>query len=482
MSLPTIVANDFYVMAAQGNIDNYSVDKILGQNAAVGGTEDIWNQGGSITQVATAAKLYVSSSSASDITQFVTIVGLDANYDEITETIGFLTGQTKVAGTKLFLRVNDVRLAAQPWPVTPATAEALLYVSSSSGADTTQYVTLNGFDDDGVAVVERVALNGQTRVASVGKFLTFTSATLSAACAGNVYVYYFSAITAGVPDVVSKIQYVSPASLAAVGDVYVFYSDTTTGGVPDTASKIQAKVDATALQAYNAIYTVPRNKNRYMSSLRYQSTGSTTTHNVILSIIRKLYGGSNETLETIKYVDLATTNYVDNQVQFLDQQLVFPAKSELRITAGLAGGTALNIALEASVVDEHIDAVPTTVTLKDLAAYKTFLTDNSRTIASQNYWLIGLDTYPADAAVPTTANLDDVLTTITGTTSYKVAADTEVVFDPAYYVSGKLVQTTKKAVLTLMRCVDSAAAVTYVLAPNQTLINIRNVKKIKYLA
>ncbi len=384
MSLPTVIANDFYLEVARGNVTDFVSREIAGMNAAVGGTEDIWDQGGSITQVATAALLYISSDAAGDITQTVTITGLDANYDEITETIALngADGRTRVAGTKTFLRVN--------------------------------------------------------------------SAVLSAACTGNVYVYYLSDVIAG---------------------------------VPDDATKIQAKILATALQAYNAIYTVPRNKNLYLTGLHFRSTGSTTTHNVILSVIRKLYGGANVTVKTIKYLD-PSSSYIDEQYQFTDQPVVFPAKSEFRVAAGLAGGTALEIALLANFIEESISVAPATTTVINQATYAALLTTRGQTLASQNYYLIGMDEVPT--ALPSSFNLDNLLATITGATNYRVAADTEVAFDPAYFVSGKLISTTKKALLTVMRCVDTADNVDYVLAPVNTVVDlgsgVKKTQKISYLA
>lgn len=390
MSLPIVMTNDFYLEVARGNVTDFAAREIVGTVPAVAGTYDVWNAGIDankvITKVATAAILYVSSSSSADITQSVIITGLDANYDVITETIALNTtdGQTRVAGTKAFLRVNSV--------------------------------------------------------------------ALSAACAGNVYVYYVSAVTAG---------------------------------VPDTKSKIQAMVAIAALLAYNAIYTVPRNKNLYLTSLRYQSATSTTTHDVIITVNRQLYGGANVAVKQIKYVDLGTTNYVDGQVDFMDQPILFPAKSEFRIGAALAGGTAMIMAVMCNLIEESISVVPTTTAVVNKAAYLAYLAAGGPlTLASQNYWLIGLDEEPTTP--PSSVNLDDVLCTITGATNYRVAADTNVAFDPAYFVSGKLVTTTKKAIVTIMRCVDSGGGVVYVLAPVNTVVNlgsgVKKVTNISYLA
>ena len=71
--------------------------------------ETIWDGGGIYSYPAAAAVMYVSSSSANDASagtgaRTVTFYGLDANYEEINETIT-LNGQTQVATTKSFLRV-----------------------------------------------------------------------------------------------------------------------------------------------------------------------------------------------------------------------------------------------------------------------------------------------------------------------------------------------------------------------------------------
>ena len=381
MSLPNIVANDFYLEVARGNVLNFAMKELLGLNAAVGGTEDIWNQSGSITQITAAAVLCVSSTDALDIDLEVVVTGLDANYDEITETIitDGTDGQVLVNGSSLFFRVNSVTMAVAP-----------------------------------------------------------------------------------------------------AGKVYVYYGTTATAGVPDNITKVQAAVDIAGTQAYNAIYTVPRNKIWYLSGLRYRSTASFTKNDVIISLIQKLYGGVNTTVETVKYKDLGTTNYVDDQVTYIDHPIAFPAKSEIRFTAGLSGGTALNIAIEANFCEETIVVIPTVVQVIDLAAYLVKLTATGKTLGGQAYWLIGLDEEPAQ--LPTTAVLADVLTIIPGAINYTVQTDTEVTFDLAYYVSGVLINTSKKAVLTIMRCVNNdASSIDYVLAPVNTVFSLGNVKKIKFL-
>jgi hypothetical protein len=272
-------------------------------------------------------------------------------------------------------------------------------------------------------------------------------------------------------------------AVAPAGKVYVYYACAAGigTGIPADLTKVQAAVDIAGTQAYNAIYTVPRNKNLYLTSLRFRSYGALVAFDVDINVIRKVYGGSDETVVPINYANSATaTTYTDDQVQLSDKPILFPAKSIFRVTAGLAGGTALNLAMECNFIEEDVVVTDSTVDVIDKAAFIARMALTGAAIASQNYWLIGLDEEPA--ILPTTAILDDVLATITGTTSYKVAADTEVAFDPAYFVSGKLVITTKKAVLTLMRCITDASVVYYVLAPTNTVFSLGSVKKMKYLA
>ena len=390
MSLPTAIVNDFYLEVARGNVSGYTAREIVGQNAALAGADKfIWGEGTvssqDLTEAATAAIVYISTTAAGDTSKAVTITGVDANYDEITEVIttNATDGRTRVAGTKAFLAINKVTIAA-----------------------------------------------------------------------------------------------------AVAGKLYVFYASEVTNGVPDDLTKVQAVIDIGNTESFNAYYCVPRNKILYLTSLRYRSTGSVDAHDLILSIKQKLYGGAYTVLDIAKYLDLGTTHFIDEQISFTDAPLVFPAKSKFKLTAGLVGGTALDIAIEAKFIEEAITVAPATTTVINKATYLTTLTSRETTLASQNYYLIGLDEVPT--ALPSSFNLDNLLATITGATNYRVAANTEVAFDPAYFVSGKLISTDKKAILTVMRCVDTAANVDYVLAPVNTVVDlgsgVKKTQKISYLA
>lgn len=85
----------------------------LGHNPSIdiaGAPADVWEGGGAYPFQAAATQLEVLSASANDTAagtgaRSVTIVGLDANYKQITEVV-ILNGTTLVPTVNLFLRVN----------------------------------------------------------------------------------------------------------------------------------------------------------------------------------------------------------------------------------------------------------------------------------------------------------------------------------------------------------------------------------------
>jgi hypothetical protein len=108
--------------------------------------------------------------------------------------------------------------------LTQFAAAADVHVSSSSAADTTQTLTINGLDANGNAQTKTVVLAGQTETAVAGTWTCIFSASLSAACAGDVYVYE---------------------------------DDTVVAGVPQTAAKFKAKIPIAALKTFMAVYMIP---------------------------------------------------------------------------------------------------------------------------------------------------------------------------------------------------------------------------------
>jgi hypothetical protein len=89
---------------------------VFGYNPDVDTSEEsIWPDGGVVPHPTVASVLKISSSSTDDASagtgaRTVTIVGLDGNYDQVTETVT-LNGQTAVNTTNSYLYVNQFYVA-----------------------------------------------------------------------------------------------------------------------------------------------------------------------------------------------------------------------------------------------------------------------------------------------------------------------------------------------------------------------------------
>ena len=100
----------FELQVSRGHVAYHTPLFKFGSNADIdSANETIWDQGGIYSYPASAAKVYVSSSNANDTAagtgaRTVVVMGLDGDYDEISETVS-LNGQTQVETDALFLRV-----------------------------------------------------------------------------------------------------------------------------------------------------------------------------------------------------------------------------------------------------------------------------------------------------------------------------------------------------------------------------------------
>lgn len=94
--------------------DTKSVFK-FGYNGTVGTSEEtIWTEGGAYAYLSSASTLKISSASTADTSagtgaRTVSVSGLDANYNEISETVT-LNGQTAVNTINEYLRVNRMQI------------------------------------------------------------------------------------------------------------------------------------------------------------------------------------------------------------------------------------------------------------------------------------------------------------------------------------------------------------------------------------
>lgn len=271
--------------AQLGAIPGATVISVLGQvTSATGQDRTVWPVAADHTQW-TAGVIAASSSSAADTTQTVTVTY--AGLDDTTKTVDIsLNGQTKVASTitdcKAFVSAEldavaagDVYVYATDATVTsgvPNTPKAMavipigllthvepqattagsvsvsaaagmntVKVSSSSAADTTQTITITYIaTDDTEKDSSAITLTGQTSaVSGISDFKSFVSAELSAACAGDVYIYASDAtVTAGVSNTSKTVGIVIAGytgSLTLASDITLSASSSDAG---DTSLEI----------------------------------------------------------------------------------------------------------------------------------------------------------------------------------------------------------------------------------------------------
>ncbi len=116
-----IGSRDFFLEVQKGNVAGHTIIHKFGRNADVDtGTvpEDIWLTGGLMTWPTSAAVVSVVSGSANDDgdptsstgAQTITIEGLDASFDVVTETIT-LNGVGAVTTSASYIRVNRAFVA-----------------------------------------------------------------------------------------------------------------------------------------------------------------------------------------------------------------------------------------------------------------------------------------------------------------------------------------------------------------------------------
>jgi hypothetical protein len=100
----------FELQVSRGQIPGHSSTFISGFNATVGTTyETVWSESSVYAYLTSAALIKISSDSINDTAagtgaRTITIYGLDANYNQISETVS-LSGQTAVNTTNYYLRV-----------------------------------------------------------------------------------------------------------------------------------------------------------------------------------------------------------------------------------------------------------------------------------------------------------------------------------------------------------------------------------------
>lgn len=137
----------FELQVSRGQIQGHKTLFKFGNNSDIDDTSEIvWSQGGAYTYPTVAAQVKVSSSSADDAAagtgaRTIVVAGLDANYNEISETVA-LNGQTEVLTTNSFIRVFRAYVATAG---SGGTAAGTIYVGTgtvTSGVPATVYAVI----------------------------------------------------------------------------------------------------------------------------------------------------------------------------------------------------------------------------------------------------------------------------------------------------------------------------------------------------
>lgn len=124
----------FGLQVSRGQIMGHRAVTVFGYNADVDTSEEtIWTGGGILTHPAAAGVLKVSSSSTNDAAagtgaRTILLNGLDANFNEISETVT-LNGQTAVNTTKEYIRVQNLRVVTAG---SGLTAAGTIYVGTGN--------------------------------------------------------------------------------------------------------------------------------------------------------------------------------------------------------------------------------------------------------------------------------------------------------------------------------------------------------------
>jgi hypothetical protein len=158
---------------AKGKMYDSEAVNIFGFNRDVNGSfETVWNDGDAYVYPTSALTMTIVSSSASD-TMSVLVSGLDANYDQISETVT-LTGTVAVTLSTQFYRINSaVILAGNNAGNITISNGGVTYAFIEAGTGATQaclFTVPNGYD----LYLFRITANSATATGS--QYLTIRNA------------------------------------------------------------------------------------------------------------------------------------------------------------------------------------------------------------------------------------------------------------------------------------------------------------------
>ena len=126
----------FDLQVARGQIEGHSTVSIFGYQPSIGTSSiAVWENASAYTFPSSASTMTVASGSASDNGATVLVVGLDANWNQISETVTIATGGTTTVNS--YLRINNLFLA------TPASGQITNVGQITIKVSTTTYAQIN---------------------------------------------------------------------------------------------------------------------------------------------------------------------------------------------------------------------------------------------------------------------------------------------------------------------------------------------------
>ena len=174
----------FELQVARGQITGHAPVSVFGyQEDVTTALNAVWDVAATYVYPNEAIQMRVYSSSASDVAVPITVIGLDANFVQISENLTLTNGTTGVLTTKLFYRINTLVVSNGVDPVGTITL--------STSDKTVTYAQINL---DTVGGVLRSAGRSQMSIYSVPAGHTFylyrVEAYSSQGGSGNAYANY----------------------------------------------------------------------------------------------------------------------------------------------------------------------------------------------------------------------------------------------------------------------------------------------------
>jgi len=121
----------FDLQVARGQIYGHSTVSIFGYQPSVGTTSiAVWENASAYVFPASASTMTVASNSATDNGATVLVVGLDANWNQIQETVTIATGGTTTVNS--YLRINNLLLTAPASGQTTNVGQITIKVSTTT--------------------------------------------------------------------------------------------------------------------------------------------------------------------------------------------------------------------------------------------------------------------------------------------------------------------------------------------------------------